>query len=293
MLQKLETTSKQRELALASVAFLVAFALWQVQGLAVLTYPLRLFVTMIHELGHGTAAILTGGSFLNFEVTRRGAGLAYTSGGSRFIIIQAGYLGTALFGALLLYLANRTRRPGLVASLLGLFVGILTLLYSDINLNHLSLLETALAAIVIIAALYLILTRETDNGRMVGLTVAVFGAGLLVVFTGWDNLLTVVVGLGSALVLILLGYRANPEITIVVLNFLAFLAGLQAITDAWVLLKIVSMPASMMPLNDASAMAREFGGTATVWAICWVALDILLFGTAVYLTFIRPHRQTR
>ena len=82
MVQKnLAKVNSQRDLGLALAAFLIAFVLWQVQGLGVLLYPFRLFVTMIHELGHGTAAILTGGSFLRFEVSEQGAGLAYTSVG--------------------------------------------------------------------------------------------------------------------------------------------------------------------------------------------------------------------
>ncbi|MCD4686712.1 MAG: M50 family metallopeptidase, partial [Anaerolineae bacterium] len=104
MMHNGEQVNPRRDLALAAVAFMIALVLWQVQGLFFLTYPLRLFVTMIHELGHGMSAVLTGGEFLRFEVMERGAGLAYTSGGSRFIVIQAGYLGTAIFGATLLLL---------------------------------------------------------------------------------------------------------------------------------------------------------------------------------------------
>ncbi|MBN2304486.1 MAG: hypothetical protein JXQ72_08425, partial [Anaerolineae bacterium] len=69
------------------------------------------------------------------------------------------------------------------------------------------------------------------------------------------------------------------------------LTGLQAITDAWILLKIVSLPASLMPNNDASSMAREIGGSAALWAMIWIACDIVLFGTAVYATFVRPSRK--
>ena len=50
-------------------------------------------ITLVHELGHGLAAILTGGSFLYFEVFPNGGGLAHTSGGLRFVVIPAGYLG--------------------------------------------------------------------------------------------------------------------------------------------------------------------------------------------------------
>lgn len=287
------TNSIQRDMLLAFAAFLVAFALWQMQGLFFVTYPLRLFVTMIHELGHGTAAILTGGSFVRFEVSQRGAGLAYTSGGMRFVVIQAGYVGAALFGAALLFLTNRSGRPGAVAIGLGLIIGVLTLLFAGISLANLSLIETVLVIIVIIAALVLILTQETDNGRYAGVGVAAVGGVLLVVFggSGHNTVLTVMIGLGSALILCWLGYRASRDIVVVVLNFLAFLTGLQAITDAWILLKIVSLPHSMMPHNDASSMAREIGGSAGLWALIWITLDILIFGLAVYHTFVRPLRQ--
>ena len=45
---------------------MIALVLWQMQGLFFLAYPFRLFVTMIHELGHGMAAVLTGGRFPAF-----------------------------------------------------------------------------------------------------------------------------------------------------------------------------------------------------------------------------------
>jgi hypothetical protein len=285
--------SPRRDVFLAFIAFLVAFALWQVQGLYFLTYPLRLFVTMIHELGHGVSAILTGGEFVKFEVSKRGAGLAYTRPGLRFFIIQAGYLGTAVFGATLLFLTNRTKRPGYVAIGVGILIGILTLLFTGISLASLTLFETIITTAVIIAAIYLILTRDTDEGRYAGLAVLAVGGIMLAAFTVGDNLLTILVGLASALILILIGFFANRDVTVVTLNFLAFLTGLQAITDSWILLKIVSLPESMMPRNDASTMADEYFGTAGVWALLWVMLDILIFGTAVYYTFIKPAREGR
>ncbi len=286
------TRAGQRDVWLAVVAFCIAFVLWQMQGLFFLTYPLRLFVTMIHELGHGLAAVLTGGSFLRFEVTRRGAGLAYTSGGSRFVVIQAGYLGTALFGAALLFLTHRTSRPQRVAVGVGLFVGILTLLYSGISLANLNLLELIIGVAVVAAGGYVLLTRDTGDGHhLVGAAIMAGGALLLLFFAGGGNTLTILVGLASALILVVIGLYASRDVVIVTLTFLAFLTGLQAITDAWVLLKIVSLPHSMMPLNDASSMASAAGGSAALWAIFWIVLDVLIFGTAVYGTLIRPYRH--
>ena len=283
--------SPRRDLALAVTAFLIALALLQMQGLTVVTYPFRLFVTMIHELGHGLAAILTGGDFVRFEVTKYGAGLAYTTGGSRFAIIQAGYLGTALFGAGLLYVAHRVRQPGRIAMGLGVMLAALTLLYSGISVSRLGPVQLVAVSVVIIVALYLILTRESDQGRLAGLVAALVAGVMLVAFSSWDNTLTSVVGVGSGLVLIALGLKGSRDVIAVTLTFLAFLTGLQAITDAWLLLRIVSLPEGMMPLNDATTMSQAFGGPATFWALYWVALDVIVFGGAVYLTYIRPARR--
>ncbi len=282
---------RRRDLALASAAFVVALVLWQVQELYLLMVPFRLFVTMIHELAHGLAAELTGGDFLRFEVTSRGAGLAYTRDGSPFVIIQAGYLGTALFGAGLLTLTHRTQKPGRVAVGVGVFLAILTLAYAGLRPARLSSLEMGLLAVVLVAAAYLLLTRETARGRWAGAGVAVAGGMLFAWFASEGRVLGVLVGLASALLLIALGLRARRDAVLVVLTFLAFLIGLQAISDAWVLLRIVTMPGSLLPLNDASAMADEFGGPAAAWALGWIVADALIMGAAAYFTFVRPPRQ--
>jgi hypothetical protein len=285
-------TDKRRDLLLALIAFVVALALWQMQGLFFLTYPLRLFVTLIHELGHGLAAIVTGGSFEHFNVTKSGAGVAYTTGGARVVIIQAGYLGTALFGAVLLYLTNKVRQPGRIAVVLGILIGGLTLFFAGIKLSNLSWLETVASAAVIAVGLYLFLTRDTNQGRYTGLAITLAGVVILLMLSTWgDIMLTVMVGLGSGLFLIWIGLRASRDIVLVILNFLAFMTGLQAITDSWILFRITSMPRSMMPLNDAANMAHTAGGSATLWALIWIALDILFFGSAVYFTFVKPMRQ--
>ena len=283
----------RRDIILAGSAFLVAFLLWQIQDLYILMYPFRLFVTMIHELGHGIAAVLTGGHFIEFAVTKHGAGMTYTSGGSRFVIIQAGYLGTAVFGAVLLYLTHRTARPERVAFGVGLFVGILTLAYSGISVNRLDTIETVLVALMIIAAFYLILTRDTDEGRYAGLGIGAAGGLLLVYFAGQSNFLTILVGMISALALIGIGWRGSRDVVIITLTFLACLTGLQAITDAWVLFKIVSLPQAIMPLNDAQSMAREVGGAAGLWAVVWIVMDVVVFGAAVYDVLVKPMRSAR
>lgn len=68
-------------------------------------YPINLFVTSLHEMGHGLFAILTGGSVSSITVNSDGSGVAYTSGGIQSLILMGGYLGSALLGNILLYIA--------------------------------------------------------------------------------------------------------------------------------------------------------------------------------------------
>lgn len=82
-------------------AVLVALLL-TLPWLGPLSFPFRMLTTIVHELSHGLAALLTGGSFLRFQIAADGSGVAYTAGGWRWLIIPAGYLGSALFGAVLI-----------------------------------------------------------------------------------------------------------------------------------------------------------------------------------------------
>jgi hypothetical protein len=122
--------SQRRALLVAVLAIAAAIAAWNVPALDFLLYPIRLFVTFVHEAGHGLAAILTGGRFVNLTVLANGSGVASTIGGWRWIIIPAGYIGAALFGAGLLYLANRTHRSRAITGVLAAVIGVITLAFT-------------------------------------------------------------------------------------------------------------------------------------------------------------------
>jgi hypothetical protein len=106
-------------LRIAFAAFVVVFALWQTDS--AILFPFRLLVTYVHEMAHGLAALLTGGQFISFHVLGNGGGVAFTDGGSEHLILPAGYLGSALFGAVLLYAAHRVRRVQWATFVLGGF----------------------------------------------------------------------------------------------------------------------------------------------------------------------------
>lgn len=65
-------------------------------------YPFRLLATIMHEFGHGSFAILTGGDIMKMQINTDGSGWTQTMGGSELIILMGGYVGSAIFGNLLL-----------------------------------------------------------------------------------------------------------------------------------------------------------------------------------------------
>lgn len=116
------------ELRTLALALLASLLLWNLPFGGVLLYPFKLFATWLHELSHGIAMILTGAGFDHIVIYRDTSGLAYayTSVGAfgTAIIAAAGYMGTPLWGAMMLVVtpdASASRRMLLVLS--GLLVG--------------------------------------------------------------------------------------------------------------------------------------------------------------------------
>jgi hypothetical protein len=92
-------------------------------------YPLKVFVVFLHEISHGLAALVTGGRIVAIGLTFDEGGVCITDGGSRFLILNAGYLGSLFWGALFLVLAARTRLSREIVGGVGAFVLVVTLLY--------------------------------------------------------------------------------------------------------------------------------------------------------------------
>jgi hypothetical protein len=128
-----DTTISQAPLILAGVAFFFTLVLRHIPILRWVVVPFQLFVTLVHELSHGLAALLTGGRFLQFTMASDSSGMATTSGGWRWVIVPAGYLGAAIFGGLLLILtlrSNQERRRRWLAIGLGAFFALATVLFA-------------------------------------------------------------------------------------------------------------------------------------------------------------------
>lgn len=66
-------------------------------------YPVNLIVTFLHEFWHAFFAFITGWSVSSIQVNSNGSGVAYTAGGWRSFVLMWGYIGSAVFGNLLLH----------------------------------------------------------------------------------------------------------------------------------------------------------------------------------------------
>ena len=87
-------------------------------------YPFGWFETFFHELSHGLAALLTGGVIHSIKLNLDGSGLCVTAGGFEFLVLIAGYAGSALWGSLV-YLSvsgGKGRSAKVIAAMLALLV---------------------------------------------------------------------------------------------------------------------------------------------------------------------------
>jgi hypothetical protein len=109
------------ELRTLAIALLASLLLWNLPFGGVLLYPFKLLATWLHELSHALAMVVTGTGCDSVVVYRDTSGLAYSSGPqgpiAKPFIAAAGYMGTSLWGALLLVVTpnGRTARVALLA----------------------------------------------------------------------------------------------------------------------------------------------------------------------------------
>ncbi|MCY4145402.1 MAG: M50 family metallopeptidase [Chloroflexi bacterium] len=190
---------------ITALSLIFALLLWNARGidallaqgapasdsfsLTAVTYPVRLFVTFVHEAGHALAALLTGGQVQSFTVSPDGSGYAITAGGNISLILPAGYLGAALFGALLFLLSSRA--PSMTRAL-SLLLGIGFI------------------------ALTLLFARPDASGNITALVVGV-GYGLALAILGWAAPQAIIVFLLNTLA-VLTGLNAVFDLVHLVSN---------------------------------------------------------------------------
>jgi hypothetical protein len=103
--------SHRARLALAGSAA-VTFALYLIPYGSYVAYPLLLISTLVHELGHGIAAVMVGADFVEFKMWKDGSGVAMhtvpDSDAARAFISAGGLCGPAVAAAAMVSAAQNT-----------------------------------------------------------------------------------------------------------------------------------------------------------------------------------------
>jgi len=107
------------------VFFAVLWLLWDTSFVA----PLKLFVVFLHEISHGLVAVATGGRIDRIVIEANEGGACYCGGGSTFLTLSAGYLGSLAWGLAFLWLARFEARARWTMAAVGIVTAVVTVLF--------------------------------------------------------------------------------------------------------------------------------------------------------------------
>lgn len=235
---------------LLGIATVLTIALWFIPYAEYALYPTRLFVTFIHESSHALIALITGGAVQSLTIASDGSGVAYSAPSSLFGAIftsSAGYLGTTIFGVILLFLMRKNVAAQKVLFCIGAALAIITLVFG------------------VVLPAFNILSLQ------VGFSSVAF---------------TVAVGLALSVGLMALALYSNPKIANLAVAFLAVQCLLNALSDLKTLFFInAPLIGNDNISTDAGNMASATGVPAIVWTVMWIAISagVVLLGFRMYM----------
>ena len=86
------------------IAYTVIIALlWNIPYIRSILYPFKMLTIAFHEFSHALLCILTGGKVESISLDPREGGVTHMRGGLSALTLPAGYLGSSLIGALLIF----------------------------------------------------------------------------------------------------------------------------------------------------------------------------------------------
>jgi hypothetical protein len=163
------TRRRTRLLLGIAVFYVLLWLLW----LTPVIFPLKIFVVLLHEISHALAALATGGEVERIVLNMDQGGATYILGGNAFLILSAGYLGSLLWGLLLIEIAGaRTQRARWAVGVLGTFVLLVAAFYVR---NMFGFVFTGLfGAALLVGARYLPARGVASVLLVLGLTSAMY-----------------------------------------------------------------------------------------------------------------------
>jgi hypothetical protein len=114
---------KQLMVLCGGIAIIVLFWSYPVM------YPLKLLVVFFHESSHALMTVMTGGEVTGMVVDRDQGGHVVSRGGDRVLVLNAGYLGSLVWGMLIYLGAVRSALDKALMFLLGLGIMVIAGLF--------------------------------------------------------------------------------------------------------------------------------------------------------------------
>eukprot|EP00884_Botryococcus_braunii_P002278 jgi/Botrbrau1/12050/Bobra.0295s0006.1 len=105
-------------IAIAIMMFVIAF-FWFTPIVSKVLYPFKVLTVAFHEFGHAAVGICTGAKISSIELDPELGGATHMVGGIRFCTLPAGYLGSSLIGALLIFFGFDSLASKIAAALIA------------------------------------------------------------------------------------------------------------------------------------------------------------------------------
>jgi hypothetical protein len=92
---------KRLNLGILAIICVVYYFVYNTSIGALIFGPVEILVAFLHEFGHASMALLTGGAVHALQVNPDGSGVTTTSGGKIALITMGGYIGSCVFSNIL------------------------------------------------------------------------------------------------------------------------------------------------------------------------------------------------
>ncbi|KAJ3117549.1 hypothetical protein HDU96_006310 [Phlyctochytrium bullatum] len=133
---------------LRTIYFIAGFAaailiLWYMPILKYILWPFKVFTVALHEFGHASVGFCTGARVQSISVDPDEGGLTKMLGGNMYLSLPAGYLGSAFWGAIMIFAGFNLLASKVLAVVIGV-VMLITLVWA-----RRSVLTIGIAVVVI------------------------------------------------------------------------------------------------------------------------------------------------
>ncbi len=237
------------------IATALSIVLWFIPFAEYLIYPIRLFVTFIHEGGHVLASLITNSAIFSLTVSPDGSGAVFAAPETTvasLLISSAGYVGAAAFGTMLLILIRRAVQARIVLAVTAGFIALLTVVFG-----------------------LLLPTWNFSRAE-----VSIFSIAF-----------TVISGLAISGGLAAVARYASAKAASFFLSFLAVQCLLNALFDLKTIFFMHSPFAASHVHSDAANMAQATGIPGIFWVIAWIGISLVL--VSIGLRFYAVSRERK